>query len=374
MAITDRNTVLVLGAGATAPFGYPLGSSLISNISDQISREVASIYGRDDFQGRELTRNLLSAAKSPVGFDRFPIHGAAARRHLHENQREFDVAPMNADLTRIKELQKLISNQTSETIDDFIVENPSYSDLTKIAIAADFIKRSYTLQDGALRAQPFEARYWKDERNWIHLLINIVRHGIRSGIVTTDNKIEIVTFNYDTVLERVLAKQFSNTESQYTDYSDYISILHVHGKCGEISDIFPDPALTCSSWSKNINVVNEGDVPDIVQASRTTAKQKIRAASEIYFCGFSFSGPNCRLLDLANPTGGGRTRQISVCNYDGNIGVSKTVSSFRDEANPGMAYGATQLFTKVDEASGTIEKPLGVSDWLKLGYLGELPG
>tara|TARA_R110002110_G_C13441379_1_gene716181 strand:- start:111 stop:1250 length:1140 start_codon:yes stop_codon:yes gene_type:complete len=379
MAITDRNTVLVLGAGATASFDYPLGSSLISNISDQISNEVASIYGRDDWGSNELRQNLLSASRSPDGFNRFPIHGAAARRHLHENKRDFEADPMNVDLERIKELQQLVSNQTSETIDDFIVENPSYSDLTKIAIAADFIKRSYKIENGALRAHAFEARYWKsektrrEERNWIHLLINIVRHGIRSGAVSADNKVEIVTFNYDTVLERVLAMQFSNTESRHPDYSDYISILHVHGKCGEISDIFPDPAQTCINWSEQINVVNEGSVPDSVMASRTIAKEKIRSAAEIYFCGFSFSGPNCRLIGLGEPTGEGRTRQISVCNYDGNVGVSKTVSGYREEPRPG-ASTKRPIFTRVEEASGTIDKPLGISDWLKLGYLGELPG
>ena len=379
MAITEKNTVLVLGAGATAPFGFPLGSTLISDIAEQLQQEIRSIRDADDYGGNQLRHKLMHAARSPDGFNRFPIHGATAQRHISEDRRDLNAEAMNQDLGRIQSLADLLNNQTSETIDDFIVENPSFSDLTKVAIAADFISRSYSLEDGALRLKNFEARYWTTangdrKRNWVHLLINIVRHGIRSGNVTKENKVQIITFNYDTVLELVLSKQFGNTESDYSSYTDYISIQHVHGECGILEDICKHPAKVCLDWASNINVVNERNVPEKVKKSRRFARDLARTAAELYFCGFSFSGPNCRLLGLDSPLGNSRERTISYCNYDGNVGIRKSVEQF-EELNPlaGIHINGAPT-TYIEEASGTIGAPLEICDWFRLGYLGELPG
>jgi hypothetical protein len=379
MAITEKNTILVLGAGATAPFGFPLGSTLISDIAEQLQREIKSIQDANDYGGNQLRQKLMYAARSPDGFSRFPIHGATAQRHISKDRRDLDAEAMNQDLARIRSLADLLNNQTSETIDDFIVENPSFSDLTKIAIAADFISRSYSLEDGALRLKNFEARYWTTangdrKRNWVHLLINIVRHGIRSGNVTKENKVQIITFNYDTVLELVLSKQFRNTESNYSSYTDYISIQHVHGECGTLEDICKHPAKTCLDWASNINVVNEQSVPDKVKMSREFARELTQLASELYFCGFSFSGPNCRLLGLDSPRNFTRERTISYCNYDGNVGIQKTVEKFKQHDLSSQVKIDGAPITHIEEASGTIGAPLEICDWFRLGYLGELPG
>ena len=68
----------------------------------------------------------------------------------------------------------------------------------------------------------------------MHLLINIAREGVRTEAINFENKIKIVTFNYDMVLEYILEKQFSNVSNDLipegNDWADYIEIAHVHGR------------------------------------------------------------------------------------------------------------------------------------------------
>ena len=207
------------------------------------------------------------------------------------------------------------------------------------------------------------------------MLINIIRHGIRAGTVSEENKVKIITFNYDKILEYVLEAQFSNTEASYPHYSDYVEIIHVHGECGKIDAPHKsNPAQICLEWAEGIHVVNEPEVPKNIKQKRKRkiAQGLVQSARELYFCGFSFSGPNCRLLKLDTPASQFPDRTITVCNYDGNVGISKSVKRYENSVNSGVNVG--RLTTHIEEEKGTPDSPLSVVDWLRLGHLGELPG
>ena len=63
-------------------------------------------------------------------------------------------------------------------------------------------------------------------------------------MVNPENKINIVTFNYDTILARAVV-QFSNSQMmQGKDYRDYVEIVHMHGECGELNEPVPSPQKT----------------------------------------------------------------------------------------------------------------------------------
>lgn len=386
MAITDQNTVLVLGAGTSVPFGLSLGGDIIDELRTTLEGEKTRL-AKHGFLGAVAERKMLNAANTVREYFDFAIYGSALRQYFVDEE-SIDRRNFKSDLVKLRDLSELLDGQTSETIDDFIVENPSFASLTKIGIAALFIQNCYVVGSDRLKPKPFESRHHPSDhnppnRNWIHLLINIIRHGIHEEKVTPENKVKVITFNYDKVLEYVLDRQFGNTEATYAHYTNYIDIIHVHGECGNLVET-KTPAQMCLEWANGIHVVNEPDVPDQVRASRATARELVQNAKELYFCGFSFSGPNCRLLGLDTPAPEVEARSISFCNYDGNIGISKTVNQFenKDTRTPFVAgtqipratQMGPQVFTDVTEASGTIKKPLSVTDWLRLGYLGELPG
>ncbi|RNC96789.1 MAG: hypothetical protein ED558_02705 [Oricola sp.] len=379
MTITSEGAVLVVGAGTSVQFGLSLGGDMITSIAGAIESELSTIRLLTEDRFGVFSSILSDAVNRSEGFKRLPIHGTVGQPFWDTEKSRFEGKAINEELNKLRELQQLLTNQTSETIDDFIVENPSYAQLSKQCIAAQFVQSCCEI-DRNVSARSFEARKTVDGgRNWVHLLINIVRQGIRAGEVSTENKVKIVTFNYDMVLEYVLEQQFSNTERRSAHWSDYIEIVHVHGQCGSLSELQGHPAKICNEWAAGIHVVNEQDVPEPVLESRARARELVRSATELYFCGFAFSGPNCRLLNLHQPLAEVEERTISFCNYDGNVGVTKIVSSYETEvAVPELHEdGRTTVFrsttTYIEEAAGTPDKPLGVSDWLKLGYLGELP-
>lgn len=368
MAITNPHSVLILGAGVSAPFGLSLGGDMISVISNAIKNEIQTIYSRNSYGDNLLGQNLRSAATTTLGFSEFPIHGAMARMVWNGKPSLFADEKIKRELDKIKKLGSLLDGQTSETIDDFIVENPSYADLTKICIASMFIQSCYNFGPAGAGVKPFSDRHFQPSpeisyRNWVHLLINIIRQGIRSETVSSTNKVKIVTFNYDKILEHILEKQFSNTEASYDHYTNFIEIMHVHGECGELENILDQNVTeTCLQWAEGIHVVSEDNVPKDVIRNRASAKNAIQSANELFFCGFSFSGPNCRLLGLDSLNTSRSSFLLSYCNYDGNVGVSKTVKKLEKRR------------VVIEEAAGSIERPLGVTDWLMQGHLGELPG
>ncbi len=391
MSITDKNSVLILGAGVSLPFGLPLGGGMMDMICKNLTDEIDFI-NNDENDGYWERERIKDAAASCRGFEKTPIYGTVSSKYASPNINRFD-STLDNEHNKLGQLANLLRNQTSETIDDFIVENPSFAELTKIAIASSFISSLYEKKENQIymSLRSLDAREVSrslknenpiSERNWIHLLINIVRHGIREGSVTSKNKVKIITFNYDQILEHVLEKQFSNTEKgkEYKHYTEYFKIIHVHGKCGELKERIFEPAQTCWKWGKGIHVVNEFNVPENIKNARKEAASIIQDASEIYACGFSFSGPNCRLLKIGTPRAKAKERTISYCNYDGNIGLHKAVEKYKMEQEdlPSglVSFGNPEkdTFTKIEEISGTLEKPIGVVDWLRLGSLGELPG
>ncbi|MCA9242295.1 MAG: hypothetical protein KDA37_18920 [Planctomycetales bacterium] len=359
MAITDADTVLVLGAGTSAPFGLPLGGVLIDKIRERIRSEIAHALGRD------FTSRLQEASVSYAAFYRMPFYGAVGSRHIKWNGNSGQIMQsVNADLERIQNLEKLLANQTSETIDDFIVENPDYADLAKIGIAVEFMMGCYDFDDYRHAVKPFSSRITSPQngleiRNWIHLLINVIRQGIRSGNVSAENKIRVITFNYDTILEHVLSEQFSNSQlMQGKNYQDFVEIVHVHGQCGELNEQIASPQKRCVSWAQGIHVVNEPDVPGEILQARQTAREWVEQAGEIYLCGFAFARPNLRLLGLEQPQL--HRRRLFVHNYDGNVGLNRTAKTLESE------------WVSVEINEATPDRPMQICDWIRTGYLGEI--
>lgn len=367
MAITDSGSVLVLGAGVSAPFGLSLGGDMISEVAKSIRNEISSLDKMSFTRSCSVGHVLSSAVNSNSEFRKFPIHCTMTRPLFLTSGPYAAEKAVEAERKKLSELERLLDDQTSETIDDFIVENPSHASLTKICIASLFIQSCYNFGIGEATVKPFSSRRFPPSsdianRNWVHLLINIIRQGIRSKSVSPDNKVKIITFNYDKILEHVLKKQFSNTEASYNHYTNFIEIIHVHGECGDLEDkLSHDAAEICRQWANGIHVINEEAVPDEVLQNRELAKEAIRNANELFFCGFSFAGPNCRLLGLDSLRRNGNRTLISFCNYDGNIGISKTVAKIKGRVI-------------VEESAGSKDSCLGVSDWIKQGQLGELPG
>lgn len=372
MTIADSRSVLLLGAGVSEPFGMPLGGQLVSRIARQIGKELRAAEIEDSYGQKAIaTHRIQDWASYAAAWHDYPIHGTVVAA---DGTGRFTPAGMTAARTQLQDLLALLQNQTAETIDAFIAENPKVAPLTKMAVAAMMLKAMYTTTHDNkhnLILRQLDARELdvghrggepnRRERNWIHLLINIVRHAIDENQVSPTNKVKIISFNYDTILEHVLERQFSNRETRLAHYSEYFEIHHVHGKFGEIAGDLNQPWKTALSWSKQICVVKESKPTEEVSTARARAEHLIANAENIYTVGFSFAGPNCRLIKLTDGRSlGGRI--LTFCNYDGNRGITEAAKRY------------VVSHQRHREVAGSDERPMGVSDFIKSGYLGEPPG
>ncbi|MEO9971517.1 MAG: hypothetical protein ABJG15_17100 [Hyphomonadaceae bacterium] len=384
MSIIDRGSVFIVGAGCSAPFGVPVGGSLIDDLAKQLTKEFKRAGGNNDNRYTDTIGRAISEASCfREQFRNYPIGLSLYNRA--KNPDGFDKEGWQDDLNKLIKLEPLLNGQTSETIDDFIVENPDYADLAKIGIAWAIFDTLYSrasTSSGYVRknvsARYLEGRDSKDKpiqiRNWIHLLINIVRHGLREqgGEIPTKHKVRIISFNYDPILEQVLEEQFQNTQSGYDDYSEYIEIVHPHG----VFDRFPletnDPAELISSWADKINVVNETPILDATKLARKNAEEWMIDSTNIYAAGFAFSKPNCDLLRLQkkhkHPTPHSTNQHyVTYCNYSGSAGlreiVKRRVGENRVDRRPYQT-----------EQAGSPDSPLSIEEWIRGGFLGEMPG
>ena len=391
MAITDKRAVLMLGAGVSAPFNVPLGGQMIDAIRRQILRERPDLPSG---QKKGMSHVVGQAFHSHVDFLQYPIHATMGLQKENISGNSFIPGKFDASMRKVEDLFHRLDGQTSETIDDFIVQNESLADVAKIAVAAVLFLRTYCLDHHgrSLTPKPLDRRFCGhlfeaseaqkrpelDQRNWIHHLINIIRNHRRLRPDDT-HKVEIITFNYDTILEYVLDQQFANTDAEHGNWRDHIRILHVHGACGLIENFEHNlplprkpPCDLVREWAAGIHVVNDSSPPsDAVQADRKTAAALIHDATRIHCVGFSFAESNVRLLELDRKRGG----VLNYCNYDANVGVKMSAEKCgtKPPSSSELESDARKKL-KVEENANSDRRPMEVADWFKIGYAGALPG
>lgn len=360
MSILVESSVLVVGAGVSAPFGIPMGGDMITKIREGLYSDRRQIDGDEGRFEHQLIAYIRASFQHNHGFWKTPYFGTVMHRHFDASGNLIASEAANDDLQKLRKLIDLLDGQTSETIDDFLVENPSYSTILKACIAVQLMQASYTFSDRQITPLDFSQRHIGKEhkRNWVHLLINLVRQGIRTGELKPGNRVKIISFNYDGILEQILSRQFQNTGSSYGPYTDYFEIVHPHGLCGKLNQDPIKSAQELFQWSSNICVVNEADVDNtLVLGARATAKQWIDNASRVYAIGFAFSAPNCDLMGMRTTKSGG-SRHLYYCNYNGSAGVS-------------LAADKCKAYKHIFPTNGSPDKPISVEDWLYGGYLGE---
>lgn len=181
----SKPTVLVLGAGASAPYGFPTGEEFAKQVCDGLLVR----------QNAELRGQLLQ-----LGFQADEL--SCFRRRLRR------------------------SGQPS--VDAFLEkkENRDFRDIGKAAIACVLAARE---DEGALyAAEPKE--HW-----YAYLFQQMDRDAERETF--HENKLSVVTFNYDRSVEHFLHNSLQNTygmnDADTARLLQRITILHVYGQLGD---------------------------------------------------------------------------------------------------------------------------------------------
>lgn len=230
-------TCLILGAGASMPFGYPLGRKLVEQI-------VAGCEG-----GGALFQELRSE-----GFQLGEIEGF---RHF-------------------------LLNSHHDSIDAFLEHNPDFSDIGKCSIVAEI-----------QRATPGpQHRNW----DWYSDLWRALSSNA-SPQNFTENKLSVVTFNYDCSFEHFLGNAITatfrrNTEAQYK-LLQTVPIEHVYGRIPFCSN---RNGATLRELSKEIKIIH--DEAEAEDQGLVRARNLISEAQRVCILGFGFHEMNLRRLSI----------------------------------------------------------------------------
>jgi hypothetical protein len=264
--VITKLTVLVLGAGASAPYGFPVASELKEQICEAFVKD------------------------------------SAATRLLHEGSE----IPMNMFL----EFREAFRKSGQSSIDAFLEHRPEFIEVGKLAIAYCLIP--YEVEDALFERTASRGGNWyqylSDKLN-----VSFDKFG--------ENRLSIITFNYDRSLEHYLLTTLRNAhgrgDDECAEMLRKIPIYHMYGQLSrhpypdrEARPYNPDRSTyhDVGYAARGITLLHDKAKPEL-EASR----QVLKAAERICFLGFSYHPLNMerlRLKDSSRRTVYGTTRGL----------------------------------------------------------------
>ena len=256
--IIKKNTVFVLGAGASAPFGYPTGNELTPKICyDLQSLAIAELLTTENEERVDVEKKII---------------------HLREN----------------------FERSGKQSIDLFLKDSPEYKNVGKQIITSILLPKEN--EDKLFNR--------KNEDNWYLPFWNMLDHSFEN---IDKHDFHFITFNYDRSLEHFLFTAL------YNSYSDKISADKCAAKINSIDIIHAYGCLAPLPWqdssgkarSYTPKAVSRNDLERSVdnlfllgeerknpqQSAKLDKIKKITAEAKfIYFIGFSFDEENLNIL------------------------------------------------------------------------------
>ena len=233
-------TVLVLGAGASAPYGFPTGRKLLLDLCASLESE-----------GSSLSNNLLSC-----GIRR-------DRQKVFRDDLFFSMQP---------------------SVDTFLEKRPYFLEIGKAALSCALI--------------PYERLDHVNNRtstmHWYEYLFSKMNSGWDEF---GENNISFVTFNYDRSLEQflfnALTHSFGKDEAETGQLLRKIPIIHVHGQLGKY------PAINEGAGRPYSQTVNPEIVSQCIQEIKilhegvdnelfSEARKLLLVARKVCFLGFGY--------------------------------------------------------------------------------------
>ena len=260
-------TVLILGAGASQPYGFPTGRELLLEICD-------ILLGRTPTQSaQQFVRDMIACVDDAGHLERF-------RTQLYKSGKS--------------------------SVDAFLEHRSEFVAIGKLAIARALIPRE--CPDSLIETS-------RDSKSWYELLFNSLNSKFEDF---GNNNLAILTYNYDRSLEEYLFTSLKNaydrTDEETASTLQQIPIIHLHGQLGyhpsQGNDIpntksYSPTIENLRRHAEGIKIINEAD-PQEQDFAR--AHKLLERARFVCFLGFGYDPVNLQRLKLP-PT--------SECRYFG---------------------------------------------------------
>lgn len=281
--------VLVTGAGASRDFcpEFGVGLDLLDAIYSYISEDGSYL------------NNVINHLIEQEGIKE---NNQKKRDYLLEKGKHFQ--SIRIEFSNDLKLYLSLNKKNSEpvSIDHFIHENSRYKELASFCIAV-FIAG----YEGA------SFKNFNYNEHWLFRLCNLLEYGI-------DNKLaiefEIVTFNYDRLIEAYIHWYFSNRVKYCTKIQDFLRtrVHHVYGKIGNLPFVEGHGLLygihnsrsefmqeSTAKFELMFHHANQQDNRDTILTEGRNdefLKGIVKSGSEVWIMGFGFDSDNVNKLGL----------------------------------------------------------------------------
>lgn len=250
--MVKTGTVLILGAGASMPFGFPSGQQLLQSICRMLSHRRSSAW-------------------------------TMARQAGHRHQ-------------IIERFVKALSGSAQTSIDAFLEHRPEFVKIGKMMIAAALLPHERT-------DEIFDRPQKEGKPNWYEHLFGMLNTSFDEF---HNNNIAFITFNYDRSLEHYIHTALCNLHgkppNEVADKISSIPIVHVHGQLGSLPWQDFDDNVPFDSGMDIENVTSAAEDIKIIHDNIDhdpefkRAQGLIEYACRIYFLGFGYNETNLKRL------------------------------------------------------------------------------
>ena len=329
-------TTTILGAGASADFGFPLGGGLFGEVRSALagfrSKYKAADSKRSFFyadhvrqwvQGNEFSEQLCRSCEKPDG---------------------------GIDFSPVFKLIDMMEEAPAYTIDTLAMERPEFTEVCRVATAEVLINRIRSMITGERHAPQkwaFCSRELKllggqqTQTNWMTLFVSAMRTLLR---ISTDEKFCFVSFNYDRIAENGMRRIWQNASNDLGSFDDHVEFTYPHGSVHWDVD---DNGYSTFSVTRSPIVFAHTKAS---QDSFDEAVKWLSSSQRVISLGFNFSPENTHSLQLKKSL---KKVELVYQNYDQNPGLDRRVSA--------LEVAKTRAF------SG------GIASAMLRGEIGELP-
>ncbi|MGE0567073.1 MAG: hypothetical protein AB7O73_03925 [Bacteroidia bacterium] len=269
----NKKTTLILGAGASQPYGFPSGRQLVEDIYNGLKYTRFRESSLSPFtKGREIDNDQLSS--NPFV------------------QILLDYGFTKTDIENFR--QSLMKSQFN-SIDLFLEHRRDFLDIGKMSIAYTLLKHENPNKILNL------------DSNWYRSLWNKLNTSFEDF---KNNQLKIITFNYDRSLEyylfQAIKHAFGREEALSLFLFESIEIIHLHGLLGnlytntgsltktEFGEVVTEPNRLLEI-SKNIRIIHEEDG----QSNEfNKAIELLEDSNKIFILGFGYGATNIKRLKI----------------------------------------------------------------------------
>lgn len=283
-------TTMILGAGASAPYGYPTGAELKEAII-QLANSIcmADQATAASFKGVRVHSELIECART-----------------MFTNQIAFDDKTLFGNREKHQEfLHSFQFDQSSNTIDRFLYDHSEFEEIGRFYAVLVLLICQYANQFTPSRGafpKLFDSGRASTTDDWYAALVTRLRSGCDSAeTLESLNNLQILTFNYDRSLDLYLRDNLANTSRHKgADWEKAVSLHHLYGELPE-APIAPNlidlKELPIHAWHNRKKIRLIGDRSAFNQEK---IGELMEDSERVVFIGFGFDDDNNRRLGLPN--------------------------------------------------------------------------